>query len=487
MAAYRLLFDGMLAASQTTTLPRVAVEALLMPRDRTPGLRARIAPLGLRRVEAALLAAGLGADDVIVVREEHLREVIGPRTRLVAISSGEPCGLGMNTSTMTTINGGMIYPQAMFRRVLAEVHRCLALTPSSAKVLLGGPGAWQLAGDATARHAMGIDHVVNGYCEGNVAALCRALVAGEALPEVITGEAVSAAAIPPIRGATTMGVVEISRGCGLGCSFCTIARTPMLHLPEATILADVRSNLAGGNQNIAILSEDFLRYGAQGLSVNPAALISLLHALRHLDGLRLIQVDHVNVASIARYRDEELQAVHNGLVGGVRHNYPWVNIGVETASGALLKAAGGGAKFGGIDPNDWGAACAEQVRRMSQAGFFPLVSLVVGLPGEGADDVRKTLAWVEALRGERLAIFPVLYAPIDGGPGLGVRDLTRLHWQLIKTAYAFNFRWTPHMYWDNQTGAGETLAKRLLMQAMGQGQVVQLSALMAWHAWRARA
>jgi len=39
------------------------------------------------------------------------------------------------------------------------------------------------------------------------------------LSGVLPGNWNSAVPIPPIRGASTMGVVEISRGCGLGCFF----------------------------------------------------------------------------------------------------------------------------------------------------------------------------------------------------------------------------------------------------------------------------
>ena len=90
---------------------------------------------------------------------------------------------------------------------------------------------------------------------------------------------------------------------------------------------------------------------------------------------------------------------------------------VETAAGELLKANGGAAKMGRYPAADWGALCAEQLRRLCRAGFFPLVSLVVGLPGEQDADVRATLDWVRSLHDERLAIFPVFHAPIDGHPG----------------------------------------------------------------------
>ena len=344
-ADYHLLFDGMLAASQTTMTPVSLVGWLLMPRHGRSGVRAVTAPLGLRRIEAALLNGGFSSDEVVVADDAHLSETVGTATRVIGISAGEPAGHGMNSSTMTGIVGGRIYPEAMFRRVVAGVRGHMRGRGLSAKIVMGGPGAWQLAGDPEKRRSLGIDHVVTGYAEENIVEVFRALVQGESLPEVIVGQWKSPSAIPPIRSASTMAVVELSRGCGLGCSYCTIGRVPMAHLPPETILADVRTNVAAGLTSIAVLSEDFFRYGANGLSVNPPAILSLLESLRKIPELRLIQIDHANIISIAQFTDEQLKQVRDLLVGHSGARYLWVNIGVETAAGRLLKEIGGAGKM----------------------------------------------------------------------------------------------------------------------------------------------
>lgn len=486
MAGYRLLFDGMLASSQTSIAPPALLANLLMPWLHDGAVRSRVAPLGLRRIEAALLAGGFGPEDVIIVDETRLRDVIGPATKIVAVTSGEPTGHGMNSSTMTEIAGGSIYPQVLFRRLMSKVRRCVAASAPDAKVVLGGPGAWQLSQEPESMRTLGIDHVVTGYAEGNAAQVFRTIIAGGELPRMIVGQPVPADGVPAIRGASTMGVVEISRGCGLGCSFCTIARVPMLHLPESTIVADARTNVDAGMTSIAVLSEDFFRYGAKGAKVQPDAVISMLRSLRRIEGLRLIQIDHANVSSIAQYSDDELQTVHDLLVGDTGCTYPWVNVGIETASGELLRVNGGTPKMGRCAPADWGRFTAEQLHRLCRVGFLPMASLVAGLPEESDRDLELTLEWVRAMKDERITIFPVLYAPIDGSPPVRARDLSRKHWELMRTSYRLNFRWIPRMYWDNQTGAGVPLGKRVLLQVMGRGQVLQWSLLFAWHSRRAR-
>jgi len=485
-ADYPLLFDGMVACSQTTTVPTWLAGRMLMPGPRSSSAGARVAPMGLRRIEAALVADGFATEDIVITDYENLPKAIGPATRIVGVSSGEPLGLGMNSSTMTAVAGGRIYPATMFEKLMKRVRRLIERRAPSAKVVLGGPGAWQLASGEPRRKA-GIDHIITGYAEGNAAEVFHRLVRGEPSPRLIKGRGLPAAEIPPIRGAAAMGVVEVSRGCGLGCSFCTIGRVPMTHLPEKTIVADTETNVAAGVTSISALSEDFFRYGGSGGEVCPTALISLLSRLREVAGLRLIQIDHANIVSVSRFRDEELKAVHELLLNENRGGYPWVNVGVETAAGRLLQRNGGGAKMGDCPPEEWSGLCARQLRRLCRVGFFPMASLMIGLPGETEDDVRATIEWTRALRGERVAVFPMLYAPINGARAPDARDLGPHHWQLIRTCYEFNFKWVPRMYRDNQAAAGVRLSRRCLTRILGHGQILLWRALLAWRSLNAKA
>ncbi|NLO07277.1 MAG: hypothetical protein GX131_15725 [candidate division WS1 bacterium] len=478
MADHRTLFGGMIAASQTTTTPRPLMDHLLAPRSRLS-----VAPLGLRRVEAALLCDGFSDGDVAVVEPERLAEVIGPETRVIGVSAGEACGLGMNSTTMTAIAGGEIYPRALVLELMREIGRLRERAPD-ARVVLGGPGAWQLVANDALRVELGVDHVVHGPVEGNVAGLMHAMAAEDDLPVLLEGGAVDAASIPAIRGASAMGAVELSRGCGLGCTYCVMGREAMRHLPEETILADVRTNIAAGMRGIAAISEDLLRYGCTGSKPHPERLIALLRQMREIPGAGLIQTDHANIISVAAYSDAELAQVRELMVGETGCRHPWMNLGVESACGQLL-AQSGSAKLGGTAPAEWGEFAAEQLRRLVRAGFMPMASLIMCLPGETPEHVRATLEWVKGLSREPLTIFPVLYAPIDGSSPPTRADLTREHWRLIGACYDINFREVPRMFRDGQAAVGVPWARRMALQLLGYGQVGLWSALFAWHGWRA--
>jgi radical SAM superfamily enzyme YgiQ (UPF0313 family) len=478
MAEYTVLFDGMMGTIQTTLVPEPIMRTMIAPPAPRAGVAAQKAPLGLRRIEAALVNDGFGCGDVVVCAPEALDRCIGPNTRIVAVSSSDPLGRGMANSTMIHMTGGRLYTRAWYARLLHRIKRYKARIPF--KVVAGGAGTWQLIQDERARRDLGIDACIHGYAEGQVGGWFRQLAAGEMLPAVLAANGVNGSTIPAIRGASLMGAVELSRGCGKGCHFCTMAAERLVHLPVATIVADVEANLARGASSICALSEDFFRYGAgASQEVDPPRLKMLLARLRQIRALRLIQIDHANVTSVAQYSDDDLRDVHDLLVDGQRHDYLWVNLGVESASGELLAQNQLDGKIHPFVPQQWDELCETQVRRLVRTGYFPMVSLIMGLPGERPEHVAATVRWIERLSRERLVIFPIFYTPVSAGPqrAFTIDDMTPMHWRLYRSAYNLNFKWIPRMYWDNQSGAGAPLWRRLFIQATGRLQALQ---------WRAR-
>ncbi|HUV38291.1 MAG TPA: radical SAM protein [Planctomycetota bacterium] len=488
MAGCPTLLDGMVSASQTTTTPWVVLDRVLAPPVRCRGVRAVRAPLGLRRIEAALLSGGFTPDEVAVVPPEKIPRAAGANTRIIAFSTGDPLGLGMNTSTMVALAGGRPYTTALFQRHLGrarELRRALG----NVKLVVGGPGAWQLASSERDRVRLGIDHVLTGYCEAEVAAVFRRILEGDPVDPVVRCAWPPGAEIPSIRGATTMGLVEISRGCGLGCAFCTLAKIGMKHISPERILEDVEVNLAAGVRDLSLISEDLFRYGGPSPGkTRPAKLLELLRTVRGRNDVRLIQTDHANVTSVAAFSDDELIETHRLLAGPLPDRHVWVNLGVETVSPRLLSldfARDGehvsfAAKLRPFTPDDWGETCRREIRRLAVAGFMPMVSLVTGLPGETDDDVERTTRWVRSLRGERAVIFPLLHAPLDPGTkGMSVADLTPARWRLFEESYRFNFRWLPRMLWREETHAGVGRTRRLVAALLARGNVLFWKTLFA--------
>lgn len=474
-ADYKVMFEGIFATMQTTQVPEFMMRSFV-----SPGLacdehgRANVSPLGLRRIESALLASGLSRDDVVCTTPEELPRLLGPWTKVVCVSSSDPLGRGMTNTTTTNFWKGQLYTRTWMDRMMAGVVEAKA--KHGFKVLGGGQGAWQWAQGPAEARAHGLDVVFEGYFEEQGPRLIADLLAGKPAPALVTEPGTAHAHVKPIAGASMLGVIEQSRGCGKGCQYCTLAFKPMDHLPVDTVVADIETNVAGGMPAVMSGSEDFFRYGATGWKVEFDRLHALLSRMREIRGVSFMQIDHANISSVMQLTDDQLREVRRLLTWREHTDYLWVNMGVESASGRLVRD-NGPAKIAPLRPEDWDDLVRETAAKMERTGFFPVFSIILGLPGETPDDVAKTLALVRYLATRRCVVFPIFHEPVLAEhPRRGHRfDITHMradHLELYIACYEINFRWVPRLYWDNQRAGGVPLWKRLAVQALGRAEIL---------------
>ena len=258
-ANYRILFEGMFATMQTTHLPEVFMRRFLAPRVSTDRAgRAHVAPLGLRRVESALLKyTALRSEELACTTPERLADLMGPWVKLVAFSSSDPLGTGMSNSTTASFWSGELYTKYWTRQTLEQLTAFKR--KYGFKIVVGGAGAWQWLSHRDKRPDVDIDVVFQGYFELSGGELFSNLLNGRSCDAVVIESDTGAGRIQPIQGPSLLGIIELSRGCGRGCKFCAMTRQKMVHLDEETILADLQTNVAGGLRAVVSGSEDLFR------------------------------------------------------------------------------------------------------------------------------------------------------------------------------------------------------------------------------------
>ncbi len=125
------------------------------------------------------------ADDIACCYPEDLEKFIGPRTRVVAVSTHNPLGVTFAAGVYTSIFGtskmpiNSHYARQMFEAIKENPYR------NGFKVIVGGSGGWQITQTNTFDE-LSVDCVVEGRSESEeTMALFRKAIEGGELPRQI--------------------------------------------------------------------------------------------------------------------------------------------------------------------------------------------------------------------------------------------------------------------------------------------------------------
>jgi len=435
-------------------IPLWLVRKLLYPPvERTSDGRAKYAPYGLRKVEAILLKNGFSENDVAVVHPFDLDAFIGPDTKAVGISSMDPTGMGYVSKTYSSLIGGgepmnSIEFKALMNRLNIQEHR--------PKVIVGGFGAWQLERKKVAEK-YGVDCVVMGEGEKIVVDVFKKAINGERLPPIVRVENNSDNSnneVPLIRHAAIHGCVEISRGCGRNCQFCTPTMQRKRDLPLENIMNEVELTTREGSNCITLVTEDIFLYGSKDKRFipNKEAVLKLVKNVASHPSVKVIQPAHMSLAPIVHSPDlikeiAEILIAHNGYA---REKKPIITAetGVETGSIRLMQKYMAG-KMLPFKPEEWKEIVTQAFGILNDNSWCPLATLIVGLPDENEDDVIETLELIDDIRDFSVFYVPLLFVPLENcllmnRQGAEVDSLTKARWELITRCWEYNVRiWGP--------------------------------------------
>ena len=434
-----------------------------------PDGSARWMPAGVRLVEASLLRE-YTAGDLACCYPDDLEKFVGPRTRVVAVSTHNPLGVTFAAGVYASIFGSSKspinshYARLMFAKIKASPYR------ENFKVIVGGSGGWQIT-QTNLWDELGVDCVVEGRSESDdTMTLFRQAIAGEELPRQIDVQHPrdrNAILFPDRR--TTFGVVEMTTGCGRRCQFCVPDLNPQLDLPKEHIMAAVRANAREGNKQISLATEDMFIWGQVSTDTpfffpNREALLDLYTSVVNTPGVEQHVLSHCTMAPfvvdplLIRKLSEILlpkSPIHLPRLSTHPQKKALVPlVGLETGSVRMAKKImpSKGVPFP-ID--DWPSVVLEGLRVANQNNWFPMITLMVGNPGETDQDVMDTLDLIYEL--ERRGLFgflvPSIFTPLHDTRMQnehGVEEtqkLSPLQWQLIMKCWKMNLRPGQYSWW----------------------------------------
>ncbi len=399
--------------------------------------RAVYADGGTRLIESSLLAQGFSENEVAVVHPRDLGKVAGRETRIISISGHDLLGINPPTSTFADlVRTGIPLNRAKF---LDLMHHPVLKTMTT---VVGGKAAWQVAYEPM-MDRLGIDHVHLGEGEVSVPKMFRAILAGEEVPRIVTGEDARLDQIPRLRNGTIHGVVEVSRGCMRGCRFCTPRLHRIRHKPLDQILDDIRVNVAAGNRGVLLHGEDVLAYGSAGISPEKEKVLELFRRVAQVQGVTNIGLSHLALATI--YHHPDLLSDVSGILSSLPEQpFNGVQIGVETASPRLMGEYMKG-KCAPSAPEAWPEIVEQGLGMLHDQNWVPACTLISGLPGEEEEDVLRTLEMVDRLKGIRALIVPMNFvsmtpSALSDKESFTIEKMLPVHWQLLAACTEHDLR-----------------------------------------------
>ncbi len=441
-------FIGFAATGPAILLPERLWKWLACPRPKVDKHgRPLVAPYGLRKIEAALQDAGFKAyvidpdyvayyarkADVLLIGHHDFFAFGPPSNEWWMLTSREPIN---RKSFIEFISTPAIW-QEKTRRGL--------------RVIVGGPAAWQWEAWPEARKRWPIDTLVEGEAEKVVVKLVEAALRGDHLPSKVVvrpGEEPAVDEIPAIKAPSSVGLVEIMRGCPRGCRFCSVTYKPLRFIPLERIEHEIKVNLNGGVRNVLLHSEDALLYGADGVRPKPEPLLKL-HTMvsKYLDAFNAgFSWSHASLAAI-KYAEEHGRVVSKiaGLIidGDVRRFFG-VEVGLETGSVRLARRIMP-AKASPYRPEEYPDLVEDAFSIMADNNIIPAATFILGLPGETEEDVYATIELLERLKHYPSIIVPMFFVPLGilkGEEPFTKGKIKHYHIEALVTAARHSIRWT---------------------------------------------
>ena len=320
------------------------------------------APYALRKLEASLLRK-YRREDIVIAHEDYLENFIKDDTKIIGLTTMDPLGIGPTTMSYYALFGGQL--DAWVKRdwdiLMQKVNA--ARRGKKAKLIVGGPGVWEFTILRDEIDDYHFDYVFQGEADDIAPMLFEQISNGDIdtkmfqvgyssydenfkkvtkKDELFLSRGFSKAAypkldeIPIIVGPSMKGMVEVMRGCGVGCDFCEVTLRPLRYEPTEIVKKEVEINAAAGVPNAWLHSDEFFGYKHGNMfEPNEDALSELLEGVMSVKGIKTSNPTHGRISIPAGY-PELMEKISKIMKTGPR-NWIGIQTGIETGSDDLAR------------------------------------------------------------------------------------------------------------------------------------------------------
>lgn len=413
---------------------------------------------GLRKVESMLIDE-FGEKNVVCAHYNELDKFIGKNTKIVGISTMDPMGLAYVSTTYNSLIGfgGESLNASEFEKLATHP----AIKKYKPKVIVGGQGCWQVA-EANMQEKLGIDVLFQGEGESDLVNVFKELMNDGKIPSIFEARKSDRSNVPLIKHAASYGMVEIMRGCGRGCHFCSPTMRIRHSFPIDHIMKEVETNIKEGSESIFTVTEDIFLYKCKKNFVpDTSEVVKLYKTIANYPGVKYILLSHASFAPIL-YDNKLLDELSPILLEKTRwtpkesntYKKPFVSVemGIETGSVRLMKEHMRG-KALPYSVDKWPELVIEAMGKLNDHDWWPLCTIMSGQPDETEDDVIATINLIDDLKSHNAKMFytPVLFIPLKeavlkNSRRTNLDNLTELQWEVISRCWRNNIDfWAPDM------------------------------------------
>ena len=379
------------------------------------------APYAIRKVEAALLKDGFKREEVVVAHPKKIEKFIDEKTTIVGINTMDPYGLGPVTLMFTEGGKKTSYSKLLFTSLVKRLRDFRKRKGYKFKIVVGGQGGWQFKLKEELTEELEIDHIISGEVEHVIGEIFRDIESGSAdkFIEIKTWPKVEE--IPSIVNPSYKGMVEVMRGCGRGCRFCSPNLRSARFYPLEKIMEEIEVNLRAGQRKIWLHSEDIFNYRVEDrveFHPNEDAVIELFEKV--LEKAEFANPTHGCVAG-ALAAPKILKRVSELNKAGI-NRWVGIQVGFETASPTLIKKLANN-KMKPFSSEEWPWVLLNGTYVFNKFFWFPAYTTIVGLPWETEEDHIDTARLIitmekklEEKLGEKahFTVTPLAFVPMGG-------------------------------------------------------------------------